>query len=172
MYAAMNSSPPLRDNLMIPTALWSRLAPDIKRAVMETRKKLHQESADPSSTRTPKPSTPSSTVPRQYPNITKVNQVQLQEEDVRTLNLMQSHDQLSMSGLLYEDSSDTSESYSSDVHVHMARSLVVTDRRIMDRMINTLQSSTPVAYVDSGADTCIAALCLVLGQGKIAIDSM
>ena len=76
--------------------------------------------------------------------------------DLHVANALQSHEQLKFSGLLYEDLESTSDSSSSDIHLNMARSLVISDARTMDRMLYSMKTLNPVAYVDSGADTCIA----------------
>jgi len=70
--------------------------------------------------------------------------------------MLRSRDQLALSGLLYETTDSHSESSSSTIHLHMARSLVISDVQLMDRMLYSTTTSHPVAYVDSGADTCIA----------------
>ena len=79
VYAAMNSSPPLCDNLMIPSALWNKLAPEIKKAIMDTRRIIQQDQVNPPplDSRDWDQNKNSRAVPRQYPNATKTNHVHL-----------------------------------------------------------------------------------------------
>ena len=102
---------------MIPSTLWNKLAPEIKKAIMDTRKKIYQESNSKPASSSLSPPKSGGNVPRQYPNAARVNRVQQQDEDVRKMNLLKTHDQLVSHGLLYEDSSETSDSYSSDINV-------------------------------------------------------
>ena len=43
VYATMNASPPLRESLMIPSKLWHKLAPEIKKGVLDARSKVIKE---------------------------------------------------------------------------------------------------------------------------------
>ena len=124
VYAAMNASQPLRDSLMIPTKLWTKLAPDIKKAIMDTRRAIeNEEKKSPSNTQ-------ASSVPRQYSNPSRANTVSSdsQEESEHKL-MMSSRTALKTQGLLFEESSDDkSDEYKSfNCHSYMARTLRMTD---------------------------------------------
>ena len=45
VYSTMNASPPLRESLMIPSKLWKKLAPEIKKAVLDAPSKVIKEEA-------------------------------------------------------------------------------------------------------------------------------
>ena len=64
VYATMNSSPLLHDNLMIPSVLWTKLAPEIKKAIMDTRRNIQQDQAKSSSHAHKEPTNTSRPVPK------------------------------------------------------------------------------------------------------------
>ena len=79
---------------MIPSKLWVKLAPDIKKAIVDTRKTL-QSPRDKTPTKT------TASLPKQYPA------VQDSTKDHQTF-LLHRQDQLKSSDLLYESSDNSS----------------------------------------------------------------
>ena len=73
VYSAMNASAPLQESLMIPSKLWVRLAPTIKKAILEARNKVIKEAQVEGPEKTQ--GTASTNVPRQYSNPAKANTV-------------------------------------------------------------------------------------------------
>jgi hypothetical protein len=107
VYATMNASPPLRESLMIPTKLWMKLAPDIKKAVMEARRVIENEEKKPATTST-------AGVPRQYSNPSRANAMSQNDGGEQTSHqvMVATRNALKTQGLLMEDSSeDDSDDY-------------------------------------------------------------
>ena len=153
VYAAMNASSHLRESLMIPTKLWIKLSPDIKKAIMETRRTI-ENSSDTNRSK--------NTAPRQYSNPAKANSVLTEElsetEDEEEITEHRaSHMRLSEYGLLYEDSSDNDSTESEDTRqLNMAKAEVTFHHKIpLDVSANSAMSTSPIAYADGGADSCI-----------------
>ena len=164
VYATMNASPPLRESLMIPSKLWHKLAPEIKKAVLDARSKLIKEETAQHASKETNPGN-SNGVPKQYTH--KANRVSTDhgertDEDSTSseewLVMMSTRACLKSSGLLLEndssesDSDDTFESYS-----YMARSVDIADSYLLNQSIfNTSSRHTdPIVFVDGGADSCI-----------------
>ena len=145
VYATMNSSPSLRENLMIPSKLWAKLAPDIKKAIVETRKTI-QSPGDKSSKKT------TASLPKQYPT------AQESIKDHQTF-LLHRHDQLKSCDLLYESSDNSSIELAEtddDRSISMARSVLVPDEHLLKCMVlSSTISNSSIVYADGGADTCI-----------------
>ena len=154
VYATMNASQPLRESLMIPTKLWIKLAPDIKKAIVETRKSITTESSGNASK--------AQAIPKQYSNPAKVNHTaqseQAGEEDDRQAHKATSHSSVQQYGLLYEDSSDedSDEFELNERHVGMVNTGIVVHHQLpIDLVVNYATSNQAMAYADGGADSCI-----------------
>ena len=152
VFAAMNSSPMLRDSLMVPTKLWMKLAPDIKKAIMEARKDVNdQEKAQKTN------QSASSNVPKQYSNPSQANYVSHQSDKNEVTDehrvMMTSRTNVQRYDYLIDDSSDDdSMDYGYESNSFIARSDKTRG------LFGKKSTSHPVAYVDGGADSCIGGI--------------
>jgi len=103
VYATINASASLRDSLMIPHKLWVKLAPDIKKSILETRKRLQESQNTSGSNYDSK-----NNVHKQYSNPVNANNITTkgEESEDEPTEHMAAHRRLKDYGLLYEDSSD------------------------------------------------------------------
>ena len=159
VYATMNASQPLRESLMVPTKLWVKLAPDIKKAIMETKKTIL---ASPNNA--PTKSGSNTPIPRQYSNPARANnvntepEVEEQPEEEEPYTHIAAHATLHDNGLLYEDSSDSDDENEDENYRYanmMKHSVDVHHSVPIEVSAYTTTSMNPIAFADGGADSCI-----------------
>ena len=144
VYSTMNATAPLRESMMIPTKLWIKLAPAIKKAILEARNKVIKEA------QSEKPEKPQgngeSAVPRQYSKLAKANTLTMEEahesdsDSVGSGNrqaMLSTREMLHSHGLLQEDSLEewSSTDETMECYSYMARSTMVHDHYILNRAI-------------------------------------
>ena len=119
VYSTMNASPPLRESLMIPLKLWKKLAPEIKKAVLDARSKVIKEEATQQDHKEDTQKV-NSGVPKQYSNKANLVSTHTSEDDERSTSSHERHVMMSTRNclqssaqLLASDTSDSEASYES-----------------------------------------------------------
>ena len=162
VYSTMNASPPLRKSLMIPSKLWKKLAPEIKKAVLDAQAKVMKEEASQLD-QNEDPQKSKGGLPKQYSSRANLASTHVEEDDECSISshkrhvMMSTREWLRLSAqLLASDMLDSEESYKS--YSYMARTINISDSFVLNRNLFNASLTQPVAFVDGGADSCIGGI--------------